>query len=149
MRVCLISQANAEANEREMEYTEDIYKLKQILQNLILQKETVIHEIKVLSLKGRPLPPIISTNNERTKSSTIQSQSRDSDDVASFATLGKGILSREIMEKEEPEKTRPCFADMLLFKDTVDQESESSQGNQEEEEEGDDDDDEEDEANEP
>lgn len=58
--------------------------MTRILQNQILQKETIIHEIKVLSLKGRPLPPILpSIVEETTKSTTIQSQSRDSDDLAS------------------------------------------------------------------
>lgn len=58
-------------------------KLTRILQNLILQKETIIHEIKVLSLKGRPLPPIASQSvEEPTKSTTAQSESRDSDDAA-------------------------------------------------------------------
>lgn len=51
-------QVKLSNDNTDIEYNKDIRKLTNVLQNLRLQKETLIHEIKVLSLKGRPLPPI-------------------------------------------------------------------------------------------
>ncbi|XP_054260154.1 cilia- and flagella-associated protein 44-like [Macrosteles quadrilineatus] len=81
-----VKKAATDSNDREKEYIEDVRSLTKILHNQILQKETIIHEIKVLTLKGRPLPPIPppSIVEEQTKSTTAQTQSfRDSDDLAS------------------------------------------------------------------
>lgn len=116
-------KAAAESNEKDFEYTEDVRKLTQILQNLILQKETIIHEIKVLSLKGRPLPPIAAQSvEEPTKSTTAQSDSRDSDDAGSsecrLEANGRRI-DRVDSAQQVPE-----------LEGGVDQESEGSEFNQ-------------------
>ncbi|KAG8283692.1 cilium-dependent cell motility [Homalodisca vitripennis] len=96
-----VNKAAAEPNDREAEYTQDVHKLTKILNCLLLQKETIIHEIKVLSLKGRPLPPIVQTVVK--EPDTIMGpkcESRDSDDVPTTEE-GHMAVAEDLEEKEE------------------------------------------------
>lgn len=126
-------QAAAEPNYREIDYSQDVRKLKRILQNQILQKETIIHEIKVLSLKGRPLPPIPqSIIEEVTKSTTVQSHSRDSDDLASneCQMTGEEHVSREPLPFEESPEEKGENSEEPKEEKVVEQESEGTDSSQ-------------------
>lgn len=95
-------QAAAESNDRQLDYTQDVRKLTKILHRLILQKETIIHDIKVLRLKGRPLPPILPlAMGGTTKSMTGQIQSQDSDDLASNESQPEGKQHEKFNEELE------------------------------------------------
>ena len=50
------------------EYDEDCTKLMEVLKTLQLQKEMILQEIKLLSMKGRPLPPISPLLSQQTES---------------------------------------------------------------------------------
>lgn len=83
--MCLFKQAKLNANEAIFEeYNEDCTKLMEVLKSLQSQKEMILQEIKLLSLKGRPLPPISPLQSQQTETHLRLSTSLSSDKIVDF-----------------------------------------------------------------